>query len=124
MKSQFPELWCTFTTKQQTLCRMVVSEFLHQETSRDENLHENPKWGAGAVETMFNEVSEFKILRGKDGKKLTIDDLIDRTPKDRISKFTFEEKLFEVWSHVRAVLLGDFQLDTPKAFGQIKGASI
>ncbi|KAF9283966.1 hypothetical protein BGZ74_001826 [Mortierella antarctica] len=98
--------WCTVTTKQNTLCWMVI-DFLDQETSRDENPHENSEWGPGAAEVMCNEVRDFKIPGGKDGKQLTIGDLIDRTPKERISKVALEEKLFEVWSHERTVLLGD-----------------
>ncbi|KAF9309489.1 hypothetical protein BG003_009704 [Podila horticola] len=34
-------------------------------------------------------------------------DLIDRTPKELISKVMLEEKLFETWFGGRVVLLGD-----------------
>ncbi|KAG0035398.1 hypothetical protein BGZ82_005290 [Podila clonocystis] len=98
--------WCTFTSKQQTVCWMII-EFLDQETSRDEDSHSNSEWGPGAAEAMCNEVRNFKVPGSTDGKQLTIGDLIDRTPKDRISKVTLEEKLFETWSHGRTVLLGD-----------------
>ncbi|KAF9308745.1 hypothetical protein BG003_010679 [Podila horticola] len=98
--------WCTFTTKENTLCWMVF-EFLDQETSRDEDSHDYSEWGPGAAEAMCNQVRDFKVPGGKDGKQLTIGDLIDRTPKDHISKVTLEEKLYETWSSGRTVLLGD-----------------
>ncbi|KAF9370612.1 hypothetical protein CPB97_002612 [Podila verticillata] len=98
--------WCTFTTKQNTLCWMVI-EFLDQEASKDDDSHDDSDWGPGAAEAMCSQVRDLKIPGGKDGKQLTIGDLIDRTPKDRISKVTLEEKLFETWSHGRAVLIGD-----------------
>ncbi|KAF9334548.1 hypothetical protein BG006_001964 [Podila minutissima] len=44
------------------------------------------KWGPEAAETMCKQVQHFKVPGGKDGKISTIGDLIDRTPKDLISK--------------------------------------
>lgn len=38
---------------------------------------------------------------------MTMGDLIDRTPKELISKVMLEEKLFETWFGGRVVLLGD-----------------
>ncbi|KAG0333827.1 hypothetical protein BG004_000679, partial [Podila humilis] len=37
----------------------------------------------------------------------TLGDIIDKTPKDLISKIMLEEKFFECWYHGRVVLLGD-----------------
>ncbi|KAF9302503.1 hypothetical protein BGZ74_005264, partial [Mortierella antarctica] len=42
---------------------------------------------------MCKQVQHFKVPGGKDGKILTIGDLIDRTPKDLISKVILEEML-------------------------------
>lgn len=97
----------------------MVIEFLDQEASKDDDSHDNSDWGPGAAEAMCNQVRDLKVPGGKDGKQLTIGDLIDRTPKDRISKVTLEEKLFETWSHGRTVLIGDGEHDEISLTGQL-----
>ncbi|KAI1314575.1 hypothetical protein EDD11_002004 [Mortierella claussenii] len=37
----------------------------------------------------------------------TVGDMIDRTPKDRLSKVMLEDKYFSTWYHKRTVLMGD-----------------
>ncbi|KAF9916419.1 hypothetical protein BX616_003797 [Lobosporangium transversale] len=37
----------------------------------------------------------------------TVGDLIDRTPKERLSKILLEDKYFSTWYHKRTVLMGD-----------------
>lgn len=56
---------------------------------------------------MCSEVRDFKLVGGKDGKVLTMGDMIDRTPKGMISKVMLEEKLFDTWYGGRTVLIGD-----------------
>lgn len=56
---------------------------------------------------MCREVRHFKVPIGKEGVTVTMGDLIDKTPKDMISKVMLEEKLFETWFGGRTVLLGD-----------------
>ncbi|KAF9134347.1 hypothetical protein BGW39_007364 [Mortierella sp. 14UC] len=63
-------------------------------------------WGPAATELMCNEVRNYVIASG-DGKTMTLADLIDRTPKDQITKVILEEKLFKTWYSGRVVLLGD-----------------
>ncbi|KAF9321207.1 hypothetical protein BG003_003031 [Podila horticola] len=60
-----------------------------------------------AAKAMCNQVRDFKVPGGKDGKVHTLGDLIDRTPKDRISKIMLEEKMFSTWHGGRVALLGD-----------------
>lgn len=55
---------------------------------------------------MCNQVRHFRIPGGKDGN-LTMGNIIDRTPKDQISKVMLEEKIFSTWHGGRTVLLGD-----------------
>lgn len=50
---------------------------------------------------MIEAVRNFKLPYG------TIGDLIDNTPKDKISRVYLEDKLFETWTHGRTVLIGD-----------------
>ncbi|KFH66033.1 hypothetical protein MVEG_08134 [Podila verticillata NRRL 6337] len=98
--------WATFTTKQNTVCYMVL-QYLNKETAKSNDSFRNSEWGPEAAETMCKDVRHFKIPGGKDGKILTIGDLIDRTPKSMISKVMLEEKVFDTWYGGRTVLLGD-----------------
>ncbi|KAF9374045.1 hypothetical protein CPC16_001521, partial [Podila verticillata] len=97
--------WMTFTTKKNTLCWMVI-QFLDTESSKENDSFRNSEWGPEAAETMCKQVRHFKIPGGKE-EILTIGDLIDRTPKDLISKVMLEEKVFDTWYGMRTVLLGD-----------------
>ncbi|KAF8947873.1 hypothetical protein BGZ47_007541 [Haplosporangium gracile] len=67
---------------------------------------ENSEWGAYPVQTMCEETKDFPIELS-DGKKWTMGDLYDLTPKDLISKVMLEEKVFDTWYSGRTVLLGD-----------------
>ncbi|KAF9321205.1 hypothetical protein BG003_003029 [Podila horticola] len=98
--------WCTFTTKKNTLCWMVI-EFLDKEMTKEDESYKSLEWGPQAAEVMCNLVRGFKIPGSKSGKVHTLGDLIDRTPKDLIAKVMLEEKLFSTWNGGRVVLLGD-----------------
>lgn len=88
------------------MCWMVI-RLLDAESSKEHDSFRNSEWGPEAAETMCKQVRHFKVPGGKDGKILTIGDLIDRTPKDLISKVMLEEKVFSTWHGGRTVLLGD-----------------
>lgn len=55
---------------------------------------------------MCDETRNF-VLELNDGKKRTMGDLYDLTPKEFTSKVMFEEKVFKTWYHRRFVLIGD-----------------
>ncbi|KAF9318009.1 hypothetical protein BGZ91_005241 [Linnemannia elongata] len=55
---------------------------------------------------MCDETRNFPLQLG-DGKKWTMGDLYELTPKDLISKVMLEEKVFKTWHHGRCVLMGD-----------------
>jgi hypothetical protein len=55
---------------------------------------------------MCNEVRDFAIPGGPNND-MVLGDLIDKTPKDLISKVMLEEKVFDTWFHGRVALLGD-----------------
>ncbi|KAF8931525.1 hypothetical protein BGZ47_011798 [Haplosporangium gracile] len=69
-------------------------------------IQESDDWGPAATEAMCNEVRNYAVASG-DGKSMVLADLIDRTPKDQITKVMLEEKLFKTWYSGRVVLLGD-----------------
>jgi hypothetical protein len=62
----------------------------------------NIEWGPEANEAAIKEVRNFPCTLGG-----TMGDIIDMTPKERISRVFLEEKLFETWYHGRVVLIGD-----------------
>lgn len=85
----------------------MVIEFLDRAATKEDESFRLPNWGSQAAETMCNQVRDFKVPSGKDGKVHTLGDLIDRTPKDRISRIMLEEKLFSTWHSDRVALLGE-----------------
>ncbi|KAG0204434.1 hypothetical protein BGX28_003616 [Mortierella sp. GBA30] len=99
-----PFTWVTFTTKDNTICFMVVNH-LTKYTSKDHDSFRNSEWGPEAADAMCNEVRHFPIPNG--GKPTILGTLIDLTPKNLISKVTLEEKVFDTWYSGRSVLLGD-----------------
>ncbi|KAG0093384.1 hypothetical protein BGZ92_005855 [Podila epicladia] len=107
-----PYTWVTFSTRQQTICWMVILH-LDKESSREHDSFRNSEWGPESAQSMCKEVEDFilpsysDIDNDRGSKGLKIKDLIDQTPKDRISKVMLEEKLFQTWFAERTVLLGD-----------------
>ncbi|KAG0209585.1 hypothetical protein BGX28_010200 [Mortierella sp. GBA30] len=99
-----PYSWATLTTKDNVIC-WGVTQYLDKESSKENDSFRNSEWGAEATDAMCNEVRDFPIPGG-DGT-LTLGDLIDNTPKDKISKVMLEEKVFSTWYHGRTVLMGD-----------------
>ncbi|KAK5796888.1 hypothetical protein F5H01DRAFT_401385 [Linnemannia elongata] len=82
--------------------------FLDEETSKDNDAFRNSEWGPEAAAAMCEQVKDFPIISGGD-KILTLQDLIDRSPKELISKVMLEEKVFKTWYDCRTVLIGDVQ---------------
>ncbi|KAG9071681.1 hypothetical protein KI688_005894 [Linnemannia hyalina] len=97
--------WSTATTAQNTVCWAAIL-FLDEETSKDNDSFRNSEWGQEAATTMCEQVKDFPIISGGD-KILTLQDLIDRSPKEFISKVMQEEKVFKTWFDCRTVLIGD-----------------
>lgn len=73
---------------------------------RFRNSENSGEWGAAPAHTMCDETRDFPLQLG-DGKKWTMGDLYDLTPKELISKVMLEEKVFKTWHHGRYVLMGD-----------------
>lgn len=88
------------------MCWSVV-ETLNNETFKIKDAFCCSEWCSEDSEAMCKEVRHFQVPGGKDGKVLTIGDLINRTPKGSVSKVILEEKVFETWHDRRTVLLGD-----------------
>lgn len=86
---------------------MVCASVLTKETSTIHDAFRNSEWEPEAAKAMCKEVRTFKIPGGKDGQLLTLGSLIDRTPKELISKVMLEKKVLDTWYGGRTVLLGD-----------------
>ncbi|GJJ75047.1 hypothetical protein EMPS_07405 [Entomortierella parvispora] len=100
-----PYTWVTFTTKQRTICWMVVEQ-LNGASSKEHDNFRNSEWGQEAAEAMANKLRDFPIFNnGTSGK--TLGDLIDKTDKNLISKVVLEEKVYKTWYGGRTVLIGD-----------------
>ncbi|KAF9144371.1 hypothetical protein BG015_000132 [Linnemannia schmuckeri] len=104
-----PFTWTIFSTKQNTLCFMVL-EHLSKKTSKAAQEQrfrntDNSEWGPHAAQAMCDETRDFSISFG--GGKKTLGDIYDKTPKERIVKVMLEEKVFKTWYSGRTVLLGD-----------------
>ncbi|KAF9086010.1 hypothetical protein BGX23_009213 [Mortierella sp. AD031] len=104
-----PYTWTLFTTAQNTICWMVLH---HLDKTAAKEAHDqrfrnidNSEWDPHAAQAMCDETSHFPISFG--GGKMTLKDLYNRTPKDRIAKVMLEEKIFRTWHHGRIVFLGD-----------------
>ncbi|KAF9394279.1 hypothetical protein CPC16_011825 [Podila verticillata] len=98
--------WVTFTTKQNTLCWMVI-QYLNKDTAKLNDAFKKSSWGKEDATMMSKQVRHLKVPGGSSGKVLTIGDLIDRSNEDLISKVSLQEKVFDTWYHGRAVLIGD-----------------
>ncbi|KAF9314079.1 hypothetical protein BG003_004542 [Podila horticola] len=98
--------WITFTTKQNTVCWMVI-HFLDKESAKRNDSFRNSEWGPEAAEALAREVRVFKVPGGKDGRVLTLGEYVDKTPSHLLSKVMLEEIVFDTWYGGRTVLLGD-----------------
>ncbi|KAF9152598.1 hypothetical protein BG015_005025 [Linnemannia schmuckeri] len=106
-----PYTWCVMSTAQKTLCWMVIHH-LSKKTNKEameqrfRNSENSGEWGAAPAQTMCESTRNFP-LQLDDGKKRTMGDLYNLTPKELISKVMLEEKVFKTWHHGRYVLMGD-----------------
>ncbi|KAG0356318.1 hypothetical protein BG005_004784 [Podila minutissima] len=81
--------WLTFTTKQNTVCWMVI-HFLDKESSKRNDSFRNSEWGPEDAEALAREVRPFKVPGGKDGKVRTLGEYVDKTPRQQMSKVMLE----------------------------------
>ncbi|KAF8923718.1 hypothetical protein EDD21DRAFT_193495 [Dissophora ornata] len=59
-------------------------------------------WKPAAADELCDMVRHYKCPYGG-----TVGDVMDRTPKERLSKVMLEDKYFSTWYHKRTVLMGD-----------------
>ncbi|KAH7056226.1 hypothetical protein BKA57DRAFT_522308 [Linnemannia elongata] len=106
-----PFSWGLMSTAQNTLCWSVI-HYLSKKTTKEaveqrfRNIENSGEWGATPAQTMCDETRDYPLKLG-DGKKRTMRDLYDLTPKELISKVALEEKVFKTWYHGRVALMGD-----------------
>ncbi|KAG0066536.1 hypothetical protein BGZ89_007181 [Linnemannia elongata] len=96
--------WNVFAVKDDRMC-WNATLYLDAESSKFHNNFRTTDWGEGGADSMCNDVRDFPIPGG-DGT-LTLGDVIDKTPKDQMTKVMLEEKVFDTWYHCRTVLIGD-----------------
>ncbi|KAF9387187.1 hypothetical protein CPB97_002859 [Podila verticillata] len=104
---EFPDLKLPLSQFFTVLGSDKIYSHLNEDSSKLNDSFRNSEWGPEAAEAMCKEVRHLKVPGGYDDKVRTIGDLIDKTPKDLISKVMLEEKVFDTWYDRRTVLLGD-----------------
>ena len=101
------------TTAEGTICYLniqylpqILSKSAMQKKAQD---NETAEWGTDSTQVMCDETRDFP-LQLDDGKKRTMGDLYDLTPKELVSKVALEEKVFKTWYSCRFALMGDGML--------------
>ncbi|GJJ77180.1 hypothetical protein EMPS_09539 [Entomortierella parvispora] len=97
-----PYTWSLFNVPENRLCYVVVQQYASKEEAEEETFR-NSEWGPEKSGSMIEKVKDFLLPFGSG----TLGDLIDETPRDKISRVFLENKLFETWTHGRTVLIGD-----------------
>lgn len=98
------------TTSENTICYSNI-QYLPQTSSKSAMQkkaqdNETAEWGTDSTQAMCDETRDFPVQLD-DGKKRTMGELYDLTPKELISKVALEEKVFKTWHHGRIALMGD-----------------
>lgn len=93
--------WTVITIPGNRFCWSVMQQITDQAEAREQRFR-NSEWGPEANEELIEAVHAFPVTFGG-----TLGEIIDATPKDRISKVMLEEKLFDTWYHENVVLIGD-----------------
>ncbi|KAF9911350.1 hypothetical protein EC991_003915 [Linnemannia zychae] len=96
-----PYSWTVITIPGNRFCWSVMAQIADQAEAREQRFR-NSEWGPEANEELIAAVKDFPITFG--GK---LGDIIEATPKERISKVMLEEKLFDTWYYDNVVLIGD-----------------
>ncbi|KAG0293460.1 hypothetical protein BGZ96_002802 [Linnemannia gamsii] len=95
-----PYTWCTFTVPGDKICWNVIVQ-LGIDPVADELAGSSDWVVQDNNKEMMNSIRHFKTTYG------TLGDLFDKTQLERVSKVSFEDKLFETWNHGRVVVIGD-----------------
>lgn len=94
-----PFTWMTYTVPGNRICWNVVIQLELAEI--EEEQFRRSDWAPETNGKILDQIREFKTTYGPLG------DIVDATPRERISKVFFEDMLFETWTHGRTVLIGD-----------------
>ncbi|KAF9283052.1 hypothetical protein BGZ68_005602 [Mortierella alpina] len=93
--------WTVITVPGNRMCWSVVQQLPDTAVAKD-FMFRNSEWGPEAIEETISDIQD--LPNGMGG---TMADLINATPRERISKVMLEEKLFETWQHGRTAIIGD-----------------
>ncbi|KAG0380044.1 hypothetical protein BGX24_010458 [Mortierella sp. AD032] len=97
-----PFTWWYMPLKGNRVGFMITEDIRDQGTTTDRTANKSSEWNPNAAEDMCDRVRNLACPYGG-----TLGDILDKTPKDTISKVVLEEKFFSTWYHRRTVLLGD-----------------
>ncbi|KAF8982393.1 hypothetical protein BGZ46_001355 [Entomortierella lignicola] len=101
-----PHTWRCFEVPGNRVCWRVDIQ-VGSDSSANSDAFKNFDWGTESNDSIQKDWHSFKVPLGVDESFLTIEDLINATEKENITKVTLEEKLYTTWYHRRTVLMGD-----------------
>ncbi|KAK3827860.1 MAG: hypothetical protein J3Q66DRAFT_394184 [Benniella sp.] len=94
------QTWTVIGTPDKSVCWGVSIQLPKAQVM--EQQYQNSEWSAESNEAMLADFRDKVCPWGG-----TMGEIIDATPKDRITKFFLEERVFKTWHHGHTVLIGD-----------------
>ncbi|KAF8946751.1 hypothetical protein BGZ47_011495 [Haplosporangium gracile] len=86
---------------------ITLSSAAKEYTTGENDAFRISDWEQEVAVAMCEQIKDSPIISGDKKKKLTVQFLLDNSPKRQISKVKLEEKVFETWYSGRTVLIGD-----------------
>ncbi|KAF9113672.1 hypothetical protein BGX27_001089, partial [Mortierella sp. AM989] len=94
-----PYSWALFNIPGNRIAWNVIAQ-INTDECKDVQLRCS-EWASVTNEAMIKDVYDFKTNFGKLG------DLIDKTPREKISRVYLEDMIYDTWQYCRTVLVGD-----------------
>ncbi|KAF9923164.1 hypothetical protein BGZ67_010058 [Mortierella alpina] len=87
-----PYSWMTGNTADNRIFWIVI-EYLEQESSKADDSYRRSEWDQMTTESMCKLIYDYPITVRQGGSRMTMGQLLDKTPKHLISKVMLEEKV-------------------------------
>ncbi|KAG0039982.1 hypothetical protein BGZ83_002669 [Gryganskiella cystojenkinii] len=97
-----PYTYSLFNVRGNRICYVVVRQYATKAEAEKDRLQSAEWLSSKGNDEMIEKVKDFKLPIGG-----TLGDLIDKTPRDKISRAFLEDKVFDTWTYGRTVLIGD-----------------
>ncbi|KAF9373293.1 hypothetical protein BGX21_004508, partial [Mortierella sp. AD011] len=101
-----PHSWRYFEVPGNRICWRIDVQ-LQSQSFVQSDAFRSSDWGSESNGSIQEDWRAFKFPLGLDDSYITIDDLINSTESDNVTKVMLEEKFYTTWHHGRTVLMGD-----------------